>query len=219
MKFAAKYAIAALILCGLPAPSLSAQGEIRRHPTGASVSEDEARVAAHTLTPDDGLAVIAAALDSRIHLRAKRDCSHLVHAIYTRAGFPYSYTDSSDLYVGTPDFKRVAHPQPGDLVAWPGHVGIVINPSEKVFFSAMHSGPGIDTFDAPYWKRREPARFYRYIKRGPVQDARSARSCPTNTSEQVAAGQNTEHLPCNGERSLSTNRRLRRVTGAYKALP
>jgi hypothetical protein len=69
----------------------------------------------------------------------------------------------------------VAHPQPGDLVVWPGHVGIVINPSEKVFFSAMHSGPGIDAFDAPYWKRREPARFYRYVKRGPVQNARTAR--------------------------------------------
>jgi hypothetical protein len=95
--------------------------------------------------------------------------------IYDRAGFPYSYVDSSDLYVGTPDFERVAHPQPGDLVVWPGHVGIVINPSEKVFFSAMRSGPGVDAFDAPYWKRREPARFYRYVKRGPVQNASKAR--------------------------------------------
>jgi cell wall-associated NlpC family hydrolase len=116
-----------------------------------------------------------AAVDSRVHLRAKRDCSHLVHAIYDRAGFPYSYVDSSDLYVGTSDFKRVAHPQPGDLVVWPGHVGIVVNPSEKVFFSAIRSGPGIDAFDAPYWTRREPARFYRYVKRGPVQNARNAR--------------------------------------------
>lgn len=171
----AKFAIAVLILCGLASQSLSAQREIHKHPTGENVSGDEARVAAHTLTPDDGLAVIAAALDSRVRLHARRDCSHLVHAIYDRAGFPYRYVDSSDLYAGTPDFERVAHPQPGDLVVWPGHVGIVINPSEKVFFSAMRSGPGIDAFDASYWKQREPARFYRYVKRGPMQNARSAR--------------------------------------------
>jgi cell wall-associated NlpC family hydrolase len=174
MEFPAKHWIALLILCGLASYS-AAQQEIQKHPTGENVSGDEARVASQALTPDDGLAVIAAALDSSIHLRAKRDCFHFVHAIYARAGFPYSYVDSSDLYFGTPDFERVAYPQPGDLVVWPGHVGIVINPSEKVFFSAMRSGPGIDTFGAPYWKHREPVRFYRYVKRSPPQNANNAR--------------------------------------------
>ena len=147
MEFPAKLVIPPLILCALASNPSAAQRGIQKHPTGENVSGDEAPVAPQQLTPNDGLAVIAAALDSRIHLRTKRDCSHLVHAIYDRAGFPYSYVDSSDLYVGTPDFERVAHPQPGDLVVWPGHVGIVINPSEKVFFSAMHSGPGIDYSD------------------------------------------------------------------------
>jgi cell wall-associated NlpC family hydrolase len=174
MELLPKHAIAVLILWGLASYPSAAQQEVQKHPTGENVSGDEGQVASHTLTPDDGLAVIAAALDRSVHLRAKRDCSHLVHAIYARAGFPYGYVDSFDLYVGTPDFKRVAHPQPGDLVVWPGHVGIVINPSENVFFSAMHSGPGIDAFDAPYWKRREPARFYRYIKRGSGQNAMNA---------------------------------------------
>jgi cell wall-associated NlpC family hydrolase len=174
MEFPTKHAIAVLILCGLASNTSGAQREIQNHPTGENVRGEEGKVASHTLTPDDGLAVIAAALDSRIHLSAKRDCSHLVHAIYDRAGFPYSYVDSSDLYVGTPDFKRVAYPQPGDLVVWPGHVGIVISPSEKVF-SAMRSGRGIDAFDAPYWKQRQPARFYRYVKRGSVQNASKAR--------------------------------------------
>ena len=175
MSRPAKHAIALLILCGLASYPSAAQREIRKHEIAENASGGEGRVASQTLTPDEGLAIIAAALDSSVHLRARRDCSHLVHAIYDRAGFPYSYVDSSDLYVGTPDFKRVARPQPGDLVVWPGHIGIVINPSENVFFSAMRSGPGIDTFDAPYWKRREPARFYRYVKRGPVQNARNAR--------------------------------------------
>ena len=47
------------------------------------------------------------------------DCSHLVHAIYLQAGFPYPYASSSDLYDGTDDFRRVNRPQPGDLVVWP----------------------------------------------------------------------------------------------------
>jgi hypothetical protein len=86
MEFPARHAIAVLILWGLAAQSLSAQREIQKHPTGETVSA-KGQVVAHTLTPDDGLAVIAAALDSRVHPRTKRDCSELVHAIYDRAGF------------------------------------------------------------------------------------------------------------------------------------
>jgi hypothetical protein len=55
-------------------------------------------------------------------------------------------------------------PQPGDLVVWRGHVGIVVNPAQHIFYSAMRSGPGTDTYDAPYWKRRGQTRFYRYVK-------------------------------------------------------
>jgi hypothetical protein len=175
MEFPAKHWIALLILCELAYYPSAAQREIQKHPTGENVSGDKGQVAARTLTPDDGLAVIAAALDSRVHLRANRDCSHLVHAIYAHAGFPCSYVDSSDLYVGTPDFKRVAHPQPRDLVVWRGHVGIVVSPAKRVFFSAMRSGPEIDSYDELSWKQRGPVRFYRYIKAAPVQNASKAR--------------------------------------------
>ena len=48
---------------------------------------------------DRRLSVIAAALDGRLRLQSG-DCSHLVHAIYERAGFPYRYASSSDLYAG-----------------------------------------------------------------------------------------------------------------------
>jgi cell wall-associated NlpC family hydrolase len=173
MEFPARHAITLLILYGLASHPSAARGQ--KHPAGENASGDEGQAASHTLTVDDGLAVIAAALDSRVHLRAKRDCSHLVHAIYDRAGFPYSYVDSSDLYVGTPNFQRVSHPQPGDLVVWRGHVGIVINPSQHVFFSAMRSGPGIDSYDSPDWKRRGQVRFYRYIKGSGAQNASKAR--------------------------------------------
>ena len=170
MRLSSKRAIVALVLCGL-APGSSSQ-QVRRsessrkgNPTTESnVRAGQAPVSSRTFTPDDGLAVIAAALDSRIHLGPKPDCSHLVHAIYGRAGFPYRYVPSSDLYVGTSEFQRVVHPQAGDLVVWRGHAGIVVNPAQRVFFSAMHSGLGIDTYDAPYWNERGRVRFYRYIK-------------------------------------------------------
>ena len=159
--------VVALILCGLHPYPLSSQ-QLRKSESSRASNRtvDNARGsrASRTLTPDDGLAVIAAALDSRIQSAPRRDCSHLVHEIYDRAGFPYNYAPSSDLYVGTHEFQRVTHPQAGDLVVWLGHAGIVVNPAQHIFFSALRTGLGIDTYDAPYWKERGGARFYRYIK-------------------------------------------------------
>jgi cell wall-associated NlpC family hydrolase len=110
------------------------------------------------------LGVISAALDPKVRRYAGHDCSHLVHAIYDRAGFPYTYASSDGLYDGVQGFQRVWQPQPGDLIVWHGHVGIVVRPSKHVFFSFMSAGPGIDDYDAPYWVNRGQARFYRYLK-------------------------------------------------------
>jgi cell wall-associated NlpC family hydrolase len=170
MRLNHKRAIVLLVLSGVPC-LLSAQ-QLRKSVSAVPISStneepvNSGRASRHprTLTPDDGLAVIAAALDSRTHLSREPDCSHLVHAIYSRAGFPYSYAPSSDLYAGTPEFKRVSHAQVGDLVVWQGHAGIVVNPAQHVFFSALNSGFGTDAYDAPYWKGRGNLRFYRYIK-------------------------------------------------------
>ncbi len=87
-----------------------------------------------------------------------------MHEIYERAGFEYEYASSSDLYAGTDEFRRVRHPQPGDLVVWPGHVGIVVNPAQRSFYSALNSGLGVDAYDAPYWKKRGHERFFRFVK-------------------------------------------------------
>ena len=122
------------------------------------------------LSGDDGLAVIAAALDSQRRANARADCSHLVHTIYEHAGFPYSYVSSAGIYRGTSEFQRVTHPRPGDLVVWPGHVGIVVNPAQHSFFSSLRSGTGVDFYDAPHWRERGPARFYRYVKAAEVND-------------------------------------------------
>lgn len=165
MRIQVKSTIAA-VLCGLAlCVSRAQEGPTRPFSTTRQgANESQGRKIYRTLTPDDGLSVIAAALDSKVHRYSERDCSHLVHAIYERAGFPYAYASSSDLYDGIEGFRRVMRPQPGDLVVWRGHVGIVIRPSRHVFFSFMRAGPGIDDYDAPYWTSRGHARFYRYVK-------------------------------------------------------
>lgn len=113
------------------------------------------------------MGVISAALDPKVRRYAGHDCSHLVHAIYERAGFPYTYADSDDLYDGVEGFLLIQHPQPGDVIVWRGHAGVVVRPSRHVFFSFMSAGPGIDNYEAPYWVARGTPRFYRYIKNHP----------------------------------------------------
>lgn len=175
MRLSAK-SVCALTLCGFALSLSSAQPQ-----TQAAQSSDATthvrrgnasrRPAPVVLSPDDGLSVIAAALDARVKAARQPDCSHLVHAIYLQAGFPYPYASSSDLYAGADDFQRVTHPQPGDLVVWPGHVGIVVNPAQRAFFSRLRRGPGIDAYDAQYWKERGQVRFYRYVKSAPAHVA------------------------------------------------
>src|SRR5580700_9290510 len=121
-------------------------------------------VAASLISSDQGLAIIGAALESRKFADSNADCSNLVHAIYERAGFTYSYANSAGLYEGIKEFRRVLHPQPGDLVVWRGHVGIVISPVRHSFFSAMRSGRGVEFYDAPYWQARGRPRFFRYLE-------------------------------------------------------
>jgi cell wall-associated NlpC family hydrolase len=173
MQFSAKK-VGALTLCGLAFSASPAQPQIQAARSGDAIThvrreKARRRPSPAVLTPDDGLSVIAAALDARVQATRQRDCSHLVHAIYLQAGFPYPYASSSDLYDGTDDFQRVTRPQPGDLAVWPGHVGIVVNPAQRVFFSRLRSGPGVDAYDAEYWKQRGQVRFYRYVKTAPAR--------------------------------------------------
>lgn len=146
------------------------------HESSGSVNPlQQGRDRGHTLTRDDGLAVVETALDEHIRMRGKRDCSHLVHTIYDRAGFSYTYASSRDLYRGTGDFRRVKKPQPGDLIVWRGHVGIVVTPAQREFYSFLRHGPGIDEYDTQYWKQRGPVRFYRYIKSNFAEDDQAER--------------------------------------------
>jgi hypothetical protein len=147
---------------------ISTNGPDRVPRKSSDLNDNEPPSEPHLLSANEGLAILGAALDSR-HRRSdfSSDCSHYVHALYERAGFPFEYASSSDLYQGTDEFRRVATPQPGDLAVWRGHAGIVVNPAQHSFFSVLHSGPGVDSYVSPYWRHRGPPRFFRYLKQAP----------------------------------------------------
>src|SRR5437899_1856073 len=94
--------------------------------------------------------------------KTNMDCSHLVHYLYTRAGLPYSYAPSHKLYSGVRGFRRVHQPRAGDLIAWLGHVGIVVDPHQHSFLSALRSGVKVASYSSPYWQKKGPPRFLRY---------------------------------------------------------
>ena len=115
-----------------------------------------------TLTSAEGAALVDVALDNSEARRAP-DCSHLVYQLLTAAGLAYPYAPSFAIFRGIPQFRRVTTPQAGDLVVWPGHVGLVIDPEQHTFFSRTGSGPRTVAYDSDYWRHRGRPRFYRYI--------------------------------------------------------
>jgi hypothetical protein len=134
-------------------------------PPRAAASQEGHPEAYRLLTHDEGLAIVDAISDHHKSLhgkRAKPDCSHLVNDIYDLAGFPYSYAKSADLYRGQANFVRVNAPQPGDLIVWRGHVGVVLYPRQHLFYSSLRSGLDTEDYTSAYWRRRGTPRFYRY---------------------------------------------------------
>lgn len=147
----------------------------------------EAPFASRLLTLREGEAIVNAAWERERQTARRPDCSHLVYEVYTLAGYPYPYADSFDLYAGADGFARVAKPQPGDLVVWRGHVGIVVNPAEHSFYSSVTSGLHTEFYDAPAWRARGPARFYRYAgaTRGNIAPANGRLPRMTKASEPI----------------------------------
>src|SRR5947209_4118369 len=91
------------------------------------------------------------------------DCSHFVQYLYEQAGMYYGYAPSATLYDGMDEFKRVTNPGPGDLIVWRGHVGIVVDPEETTFLSALRSGVKVSSYQSHYWQRRGKPHFLRYV--------------------------------------------------------
>lgn len=116
------------------------------------------------LSSEQGREIAAAALALEDLSGGVQDCSHLVHRVYADAGYDYPYASSFDLYAGVHgSFRRVRHAQAGDVVAWPGHMGIVLNPRQHSFYSLVRSGWQAEDYLAPYWRSRGTPHFYRYV--------------------------------------------------------
>jgi hypothetical protein len=183
-----------LLACVLLPATLAAQQGAQSRGIKADNPSHENPSQSSLLNVSEGLSVIGSALESRAH--SKLDCSHLVHSIYERAGFPYSYASSSDLYAGIDDFQQVTRPHAGDLVVWPGHVGIVVNPVETTFFSALRSGAGVESYSSTYWKERGTPRFYRYAKVAGTEKTKSTTETTslTRTALDADAGSGGDKL-------------------------
>jgi hypothetical protein len=166
-----KHSIAALcILASLRLASIEAAAQTPRPTSGTAVPPHSDLA---SLTPDsgsqrlltrsEGRALVDMALSQAPPADDQPDCSHLINQIFAVAGLDYPYKTSFELYAGIPEFQQVRSPQPGDLIVWRGHVGLVVDPSEHSFYSALDSGLLTQQYDADYWQRRGRHRFYRYV--------------------------------------------------------
>ena len=176
--FNGKTAIWALVAC-------LAGGSVVR----SSLAQAQATPASRDSGPDtrllsvaEGRAIAEVAQELDQPDGGAQDCSHLVHETYIRAGFDYPYASSFELYAGNESFGRVRNPQAGDLIVWPGHVGIVLDPREHNFFSLVSTGLEAQNYEGPYWKSRGKPRFYRYkVENGGMMTATKV-SIPSQSS-------------------------------------
>ncbi|HEY6303105.1 MAG TPA: NlpC/P60 family protein [Terriglobales bacterium] len=114
------------------------------------------------LTRAEGVALVDRALEHSAS-SPRLDCSHLVHQMLTATGLDYPYATSHEIFAGIPQFRRVHSAQPGDLIVWPGHVGLVVDAGRSEFLSSKGSGVGTDNYSSEYWQARGRPRFYRYV--------------------------------------------------------
>jgi cell wall-associated NlpC family hydrolase len=166
MRFPAQSGLIFLLFCLAVLPAAGQEERASNVSTGVTRGDANwQRSKIRLLTRAQGLSIAHVAMNSRPPVRTRYDCSHFVHGLYQKAGFPYEYAPSSELYAGVPEFRRVVNPQPGDLAVWPGHAGIVINPAQHSFLSVLRAGPGVDRYDSRYWQHRGRPRFLRYVRR------------------------------------------------------
>jgi NlpC/P60 family len=150
-----------LVLMGLMLACTHARRPRTEAPTSSVPSPD--REIRAGLSREEGFAIVDTALEYPRRHHSTIDCSHLVNRIYDRAGFPYGYATSRQIFEGAPGFILIPMPQPGDLVAWRGHVGIIVDPARHSFYSSLRSGPGVDNYQSAYWRARGQPRFFRYV--------------------------------------------------------
>ena len=91
------------------------------------------------------------------------DCSHFVYEVIKSVDPSFSYITSHD-YLDSPRFRRVDHPEAGDIVHWPGHVAIIINPTTGAFIGSQSTN-GVSEANyvsGHYWSKRPSRTYLRY---------------------------------------------------------
>jgi hypothetical protein len=154
-RAARTFAVAACLAGACMATGSLAQAQAASAPQGSGSNS-------RLLTAKEGRTIVDAARDQDRPGRGAQDCSHLVHQTYLRAGFEYPYASSFELYAGNENFERVKNSQPGDLIVWPGHAGIVVDPLHHSFYSLVSTGLEAQDYEGSYWRSRGRPRFYRY---------------------------------------------------------
>ena len=142
-----------ICVCSLEAAPALAQVVVPTHKTDS---------AARLLSIDEGRSIVDVAWQQDAPEADMQDCSHAVHQIYATAGYEYPYASSFQIYAGAEAFERVKNPHAGDLIAWPGHVGIVVDPLQHSFYSLVRAGMESQDYESAYWRSRGRPRFYRY---------------------------------------------------------
>jgi hypothetical protein len=175
-------------------------GSLAKAQVTASVRAPGSDLASRLVNAQEGRSIADAAAEQNELMGPPQDCSHVVHQIYANAGFEYPYASSFEIYAGDENFQRVKIPQAGDLIVWPGHLGIVVDPAEHSFFSLVSTGLKAQDYEAPYWKLRGRPRFYRYKIGGAA--VLSAANTPTVGKVSNAAKQSGEQ-PVPAERTSS----------------
>lgn len=101
------------------------------------------------------------------------DCSHFVYQVLNGArekAADIGHTPQLVDYRNTATiedsklFLPVSIPEPGDLVLWDSHIGIVVDPVSGTFIGAQTStGVAEAKYSSGYWSNKPNKRFIRFI--------------------------------------------------------
>jgi len=101
------------------------------------------------------IATIARNFESEVGheiLYSEMVCNQFVVAVLRKSVDPSFPMIRADDFPHSPHFMKVDLPQAGDLIHWPGHIGIVLDPDKGEFIGSQTStGVAISNFKSGYW--------------------------------------------------------------------
>jgi hypothetical protein len=98
---------------------------------------------------------------------AEMKCNQFVLAVLRGTVAPRMPNILADDFAHSPYFQRVDTPRAGDLVHWPGHIGIVLDPDLGTFIGSQTStGVAESNYKSGWWSGdyhgKRPDYFLRY---------------------------------------------------------